>query len=335
MDSYNTQNEIIKKQYESHLELGGRLSPKTVYQKIKSLRKYEEFTGFKDFKTFNQKQGLEFKESYKEEEVSYHTKWRVLEDIKAFFLWLARQQGYKRSINVDNIQALNLTKKEELIADVRRIKKYPTLEQVKCLIKAMPSNTEKEKRDRAIIAFAISTGARIAALMTLKIRSVDDYQKVLEQDPNVGVKTKKGKYIVTRFFPVGEEIEAICLDWLKYLKEERLFGLDDPLFPAMKSEVDEMQNFKRDKLSKRFMTSDTNMRRIFEGAFEEAGMQYHNPHSFRDTLIALGYKVCKTPEEFKAWSQNVGHQNMLTTFTAYGTIDPNRQIDIIGGMGEK
>jgi hypothetical protein len=43
-------------------------------------------------------------------------------------------------------------------------------------------------------------------------------------------------------------------------------------------------------------------------------------------------KVCRTPEQIKAWSQNLGHENIATTLTSYGTIDPHRQGEVIGGI---
>ncbi|MFO1261247.1 MAG: hypothetical protein U1E68_09270 [Sphingomonadaceae bacterium] len=62
-------------------------------------------------------------------------------------------------------------------------------------------------------------------------------------------------------------------------------------------------------------------------------MPYFNPHSFRDTLVQLGEKVCTTPESFKAWSQNLGHEGMLTTLTSYGQVSSHRQAELIRGMG--
>jgi hypothetical protein len=44
----------------------------------------------------------------------------------------------------------------------------------------------------------------------------------------------------------------------------------------------------------------------FKPHFTSAGLAYFNPHSFRNTLVRLGQAVCKTPEEFKAWSKNSG-----------------------------
>ena len=53
---------------------------------------------------------------------------------------------------------------------------------------------------------------------------------------------------------------------------------------------------------------------MFRQAFIRAGLAYFNPHSFRDTLVQLGEKLYRTPEEFEAWSKNLGHEQMLTTF---------------------
>ena len=74
------------------------------------------------------------------------------------------------------------------------------------------------------------------------------------------------------------------------------------------------------------------IRAIFRQAFADANLPYANPHSFRNTLAILGEKTCKTPEEMKAWSQNLGHENVLTTFMSYGTVAGHRQAEIINGL---
>jgi hypothetical protein len=40
----------------------------------------------------------------------------------------------------------------------------------------------------------------------------------------------------------------------------------------------------------------------------------------------------QSPEEFKAWSQNLGHESMLTTYCSYGTVPQRRQGEIIKGL---
>jgi integrase len=54
----------------------------------------------------------------------------------------------------------------------------------------------------------------------------------------------------------------------------------------------------------------------------ELGLPYFNPHSFRKTLAQLGQKTCRDIETMKAWSQNLGHEDLMTTFTSYGTLQP-------------
>lgn len=70
----------------------------------------------------------------------------------------------------------------------------------------------------------------------------------------------------------------------------------------------------------------------FREAFVRAGLPYFNPHSFRNTLVQLGQDVCKSPEQFKAWSQNLGHEKVLTTFLNYGEVACLRQGEIIRGL---
>ena len=67
-------------------------------------------------------------------------------------------------------------------------------------------------------------------------------------------------------------------------------------------------------------------------AFENAGLQYFNPHSFRDTLAQLGERTCPTIEHYKAWSQNLGHEHVQTTLTSYGNIPAYRQGELVRGM---
>jgi hypothetical protein len=85
-------------------------------------------------------------------------------------------------------------------------------------------------------------------------------------------------------------------------------------------------------LERAHWSSAARIRTIFRDAFVAAGLPYFNPHSFRNTLVRLGQAVCQTPEEFKAWSQNLGHEKVLTTFLSYGQVESPRQGAIIRGL---
>jgi len=46
----------------------------------------------------------------------------------------------------------------------------------------------------------------------------------------------------------------------------------------------------------------------------------------------VGGQICKSPEDYKAWSQNLGHERVMTTLTSYGTVAPHRQAELIRSM---
>jgi hypothetical protein len=86
-------------------------------------------------------------------------------------------------------------------------------------------------------------------------------------------------------------------------------------------------------LDRAHWSSASPIRAIFREAFQSAGLQYFNPHSLRKTLTRLGLEVCGSAEQFKAWSQNLGHEQVLTTFLNYGSVTHDRQGEIIRGLG--
>jgi integrase len=119
---------------------------------------------------------------------------------------------------------------------------------------------------------------------------------------------------------------------VSYLREVKLWGGDDPLFPKTRIAVGETHQFEVTGLERNHWSNATPIRTIFREAFDRAGVPYFNPHSFRNTLAKLGEDVCKSPEEFKAWSQNIGHEKVLTTLTSYGEVACHRQGEIIRGL---
>ena len=192
----------------------------------------------------------------------------------------------------------------------------------------MPATTDIERRDRALIAFAILTGARDGAIASFKLRHVDIAEGKIDQDARE-VLTKFSKSFVTTFFPVGDDIRAEVADWVAYLRTEKLWGPDDPLFPATKIALSDSLRFEAAGLDRKRWSSASPIRAIFKEGFGAAGLPYFNPHSFRKTLALLAGQKCKSPEEYKAWSQNLGHEDVLTTFRSYGDVSSYRQAEIM------
>jgi integrase len=225
----------------------------------------------------------------------------------------------------------NLSDKDTRIAVARREQRIPTLEQIRHVIHAMRGTTEIERRNRALIAFTLLTGARDSAIASMKLKHLDLVAGCAQQDAR-DVKTKFSKTFTTYFFPVGEEVRRIVEEWVSFLREEKVWANDDPLFPSTRIALGANHQFGVTGLDRAHWSSASPIRAIFRDAFEGAGLPYFNPHCFRNTLVKLGEDVCKSPEEFKAWSQNLGHEKVLTTFLSYGEVACHRQGEIIRGL---
>jgi integrase len=256
----------------------------------------------------------------------------TLSAVKAFFFWLAGQPGYKSKIAYDDANYFNLSDKDVRIANATRQRPVPSLDQINHLLATMPAVSDIELRNRSLIAFTILTGARDGAIASLKMKHINLVERVVHQDAR-DVRTKASKSFRTWFFPVGGDALEIFTDYCQHLRDKLLWGNDDPLFPATLIAIDESGGFAPCGLRRENWKSAGPIREIFKAAFEEAGLPYFNPHSFRNTLVQLGERTCTTAETFKAWSQNLGHEQVLTTFSSYGSVAPHRQAELIRGLG--
>lgn len=338
MTRYNANNERIKRRYFTYLKEAMRYSEVSVDGAAKALARFEADTGHRDFKAFHFEQAVAFKRRLAKQVnqktgavLSKSTLNTTLGHLKRFFHWLAGQPGYKSRLQYTDADYFNLSEKETRIATARRESAGPTLEQVRHVISLMAANTAIERRDRALIAFTLLTGARDSAIASMKLKHVNLEAACVEQDARE-VKTKFSKTFTTYFFPVGGEVCQIVAEWVNYLQTELLWGNDDPLFPSTKIDLNAAQQFQAVGLAREHWSNAARIRSVFREAFTNAGLPYSNPHSIRNTLVRLGQSICQTPEEFKAWSQNLGHEKVMTTLVNYGHVETSRQGQIITAM---
>jgi integrase len=338
MKKHNPTNERIKRKYFAFLKEAKHHSEPTVDAAAKALSRFEAYTRYRDFKAFHFQQAVAFKNHLAEQKgqrsgkkLSKATLHATPTQPQRFFQWLAWQPGYKSRIQYADAEYFNLSEKNARIATARRPQRVPTIEQIMHVITTMPPGTEIECRNRALMAFTLLTGARDRAIASLKLKHIDLVDGCVPQDARE-VETKFSKTFVTYFFPVGDRPLAIFSEWVSYLRDEKLWGNDDPLFPAILIGHGATRQFEVVGLKKEHWSSARPIRTIFREAFTRAGLPYFNPHSFRNTLVQLGQQVCKTPEQFKAWSQNLGHEKVLTTFLSYGEVACQRQGEIMRGL---
>ena len=337
--TYDPENERIKHRYFSYLREANRFSEDSVDVVAAALTRFESYTRFRPFSAFHIQQATAFKR-HLAEQVSRRTKERLSKAtiyhtcaaLKAFFHWLAGQPGFRKRLSYSDAEYFNISAKDARIATAHREQAVPTLDQIRHVLSIMPAIGEIALRNRALIALTLLTGARDGAIASLKLKHLDLRERLLRQDAR-DVDTKFGKTFPTWFFPVGDEVRIIVEEWVHFLETEKLWGPTDPLFPSTLVEVGPELRFQAKGLDRNRWTNANPIRRIFKEAFALAGLPYFNPHSFRKTLVRLGERLCQTPEEFKAWSQNLGHEKVMTTFTSYGNVASGRQAEIIKKLG--
>ena len=335
MHKHHPDNERIKHRYFSFLKEAMRQSEQTIDGVAKAIARFEDYNQYRDFKLFHHQQAIAFKKHLTEQinkqtgkKLSKATLHSTCANLKKFFEWLARESGYKSRLQYSDAEYFNISNKDMRIATAKRGKPIPTIEQIKHVIQLMPDQTDIERRNKALIAFTLLTGVRDGALISIKLKHVNLIDDSVFQDAR-DVSTKFSKTFITYFFPVGDEIRQIVVDWVNSLKEQKLWGNDDPLFPMTDVGINENKQFGVIGLKRIHWRTTTPICNIFREAFHNAGLPYFNPHSFRDTLVNLGEKICKSPEDFKAWSQNLGHEKVMTTFFSYGQVAEHRQGEII------
>ncbi|RKX17454.1 MAG: site-specific integrase [Candidatus Zixiibacteriota bacterium] len=334
----NIENEKIKRRYFKWLLGAKGYSEKTIVAIEGAIHQFEEFTGYKKFKTFSERQATGFKKWLGEKKNKGHslsntTKYYHLRHLNSFFSWLATQSGYKSRISLDAVSYLSLDKRAVHDALSTRPKKYPSKEQVKELVSSISINNDIDRRDQALIAFMFLTGIRYHALCSLSLGCIDLEKLVVNQDPRLGVHTKGGKVITTLILRFDEELVEILKEWINYLIKKLKFGPSDPLFPKTQvSQADEGYSFEANGISQGFWSNSNSIRNILKLRTTNAGLPYFNPHSFRHAACQLALKLCRTPEELKALSQNFGHESVTTTLKSYGTLDDSRVSDVINNI---
>ncbi len=334
MTNANPANERIKRAYFIYLREAKRHSEASIDGVAKAISRFETSTGHRDFGRFHREQAVAFKRRLNDqiavrsgERLSRATVHSTLSALRSFFIWLSDKTGYKRKISYTDADYFNLPEKDVRIAHAVREKTAPTLDQIHHVLSLMLTGTDIERRNRALVAFTLLTGARDGALASLKLKHVDLAQGRLNQDARE-VKTKFSKTFSSWFFPVGGEALEIVTDWIAHLRGLH-WGDADPLFPATRMAIGETGGFVAAGLDRKHWSTAEPVRRIFREAFTLAGLPYFRPHSFRDTLTLHGERVCRTPESFKVWSQNLGHEKVLTTFTSYGAVPAHRQAEVM------
>lgn len=335
---YIDENERLKHEYGTYLRHAKGQDETSIDKARAAIRRFEESTKFKPFKKFHRQQAADFKaylEKLKNKRtgkpLGHSTIDATLRLVKGFFHWLASRPGFKRVVSYSDVEYFNNTRKASRVAHTQKVIPYPSMVQAAHAFQAMPFETEFQKRDKALFAFFMLTGARDGAVASLKLKHVNVNLGHVFQDARE-VKTKASKTITCQFFPVDAAYRTCFESWVRYLKEVKLFGPEDALFPKAKVGVFEGKGFANQGLAREGFANASKLNAIIRGAFAAVQMPEYTPHSFRKTLTKFGDQTCTTMEERKAWSMNLGHENLATTINSYLPVTTERQMELIQNL---
>ncbi|WP_300030669.1 site-specific integrase [uncultured Roseobacter sp.] len=335
MVKFNPENERIKRNYTRDLREADGYDDSTIDKALAAIHRFEETTRFKPFKKFHIDQAVKFKEvmysarnAKSGKPLGASTVDSTLRAVKKFFHWLVGKPGFKKVLTYADVRYFNNTKKRTRVAHTSREVPYPTVKAAAHAFHAMPNRTAFEKRDKALFAFFMLTGARVGAVASLRIKHVNLARGHVFQDARV-VNTKAAKTINTYFFPV----EAAYLDcltaWLTFLNDEMLRGPEDALFPKAQVPVVKGKGFSDPVLTREPYATTSKLNEIIRTAFSNVQLHPYTPHSFRKTLAMEMDRFCDTMEERKAWSMNLGHEKLAVTVGSYMQVNGQRQEELM------
>jgi len=184
-----------------------------------------------------------------------------------------------------------------------------------------------------LISFTLLSGMRDREMINIPIECFYPQNLEIFHTPKK-IKGIKGKGTYQSYlFRFDEKMIGYVLDWYDYLVKIKTYPLTAPLFPRNKVEqCENSKAFTCNTFEPEFWKTTTPIREIFKQRFEEAGMEYYSPHTFRHTGNRIIKNACKSIEEFQAVSQNFGHRHMSTTFSAYAKIPAYQVQDIIANL---
>ncbi|WEK49021.1 MAG: tyrosine-type recombinase/integrase [Candidatus Kaistia colombiensis] len=291
----NDQNDQLRYAYRVHLNGADGYSTKSIDAVLRHIVEYEAFIKYRDFRYLTKEEVTAFRDYVLERpsqakggELSSRSIVQTLAHLKAFFLWLANKPAFRR-MDRAAIDYFRPPRRTEVTARTGPDQPIPSPDDIRKMIAALPADTMIERRNRALVAFIYLTGMRDGAVISIRCKHILLEARQVNQDARE-VHTKFGKNMLTTWFPVGDDIEQIVVNWVK----ERLTRgaePDDPLFPATPSAVPPLAPASGDV----FWKTTGPVREIFRQACQAAEIRYFPPHLFRKTLARLGEKMCRTP----------------------------------------
>ncbi|MEQ1950100.1 phage integrase N-terminal SAM-like domain-containing protein [Mesorhizobium yinganensis] len=325
--TWTPENERCIYAYQSY---GGRYDAKTLDAHIAAVRAFEKFHGGKPFSKMKPEDAAAYRGYVLgARHFSRSTIRHQMSFLSRIFGWLGKQEGYQQ-IGETFAEGFLLPRRFES-KEATEPRPFPTMEEVFRMVLAMPHHTLLQRRDRAIVVASFLFGTRSEATASLRVGLVDVPKQTVSQDPTL-MRIKNGKSQITAWFPIGGPLAEILSAWIKEMIDLGFVG-NDALFPSDQLlTTHKMLLRDSNHMPIEPWSTDAAVRRAFRRGCAAAGLPYFNPHSARHFLRSVRDMFCRTPEERRAWSHNLGHERESTTELNYAKMTDRRASEIFKQM---
>jgi len=190
---------------------------------------------------------------------------------------------------------------------------FYTLEDVRRLAAVEPRSL-REERDRAAVCFLFLSAMRGQAFVSMPMRALDLERCVVDQFPELGVRTKNHKAARTQLLRI-QDLLGVVRAWHRRLMEAGL-GPEDLWYPAIDN-WNQGIGGRRDLnwLSRRTVLGD-GLRELCR----LAGIEYLSPHKLRHGHAVYMMRRVKDMKQLKSLSQNLMHSSVAITDGIYGKL---------------
>ncbi|MDH5506236.1 MAG: site-specific integrase [Anaerolineae bacterium] len=320
-----------------YLDYQGRVkqqSPKTVKRKWGHLR---HLLNWADGERFNKvmKKGIQFpvflqtaRNDNAGKNLSLESVKRACAEARNFYIWAKQQKGkiYKE-ISIEWIETIRPSREMGMQSKIKEREFFSLDEVIK--ICGVADNSLIGKRDRAAVAMGFISGMRVSALVTLPAHCVDLEKMAVYQLPEEGVETKNNKAQITYLLPV-KELANIVIEWTKFVRKE--LGEKTLWYPNLNSDGEGWSKLEKvGGVESRRQSLSRGLKKFCK----RAGIKYRSPHKLRHGHGIYGVKRVSTLEEYKAFSQNMGHDTLEVTDRIYGRLGGEDVRGIISRLERK
>lgn len=247
---------------------------------------------------------------------------KALATARMFFTWLSENETGYRKIKPAWIKKIKVKR----LVNVPRNTEYVTIEEM-LDIAARPARTVQARRARAALAFLYLSGARIGAFVSLPLQAVDIPNRVIIQDPSLGVQTKNSKFGITYLLNIPELLQ-IVQEW-----DDEIRSILPPTgfwfapLSFITSEIDP-------NIIEIGKHRDITARRDMKAWLEHENLPYHSPHKFRHGHIHYANSFARTVADMKAVSLNVMHSDIQTTDSFYSSFQGDELKNRISALNQ-